>query len=223
VIRKDYIIRLIEQFGLLWARLLAQLRAGLFPDARNTLDLAYQQLLGLNADTVRAQSSGELLARLRLGETPEAGHARCCMLAALLGAEGELATAQHDPDMGAFFYQKALDIVLALRLHQPALPLPEHAPTVERLEAALADYQLPFDTRRLLFQYHEQQGDFARAENDLFELLDLHSDTAAVAALGQGFYDRLEQRDDAELHTGNFSRPEIAAGRKELRRIARGK
>jgi hypothetical protein len=144
------------------------------------------------------------------------------MLSALLAAEGDLAAAQHDPDLGAFYYQKALDIVLALRVHQPAPP-PDYAPTVERLEEALRDYQLPFDTGRLLLQYHEGRGDFARAENRLFELLDQPADTAAVAALGESFYDRMQQRSDAQLAAGNFSRPEIDAGRKELRRIVRRK
>ena len=82
MIRKDYIIRLIEQFGAIWARLLTQLRAGLLQDARATLDTAYQQLLGLNFDAVRARSSGELLARLQFGVSPADGHERCCVLAA---------------------------------------------------------------------------------------------------------------------------------------------
>jgi hypothetical protein len=220
MIRKDYIIRLIEQFGVIWARLITQLRAGLLGDARATLDTAYQ-LLGLSFDMVRARSSGELLARLQFGIAPEDGHERSSMLAALMRAEGDLATGQHGPDVGATFHQKALDIVLALRLHQPATPLPDYAPTVERLTELLDDYQLPADTGRLLFQYYEQAGDFARAEDTLFDLLAHAHDSAQIVALGEAFYTRLEQENDEQLRAGNFSRDEIGGGREQLRRRAR--
>jgi hypothetical protein len=221
MIRKDYILRLIEQFGVLWARLLTQLRSGLLHDARATLDLAYQQLLGLDGDMVRARSSGELLARLRFGAEPEVGHERSAMLSALLAADGERAVGQGQPDLGATFYQKALDIALALRIGQPDAPLPDYAPEVERLVDALRDYDLPFDTNRLLLQYYKLRGAFAKAEDALFDLLGQAPGSPNVAALGEGFYDRLERRSDAELRAGDFSRDEIAAGREELRRIAR--
>jgi hypothetical protein len=219
VIRKDYILRMIEQFGAIWARLLTQVRAGLFGDARATLDNAYQQLLGLNFDTVRARSSGELLARLQFGVSPADGHERCCVLAALLVAEGELAANGHDPDLAATYEGKALDIVLALRLHQPDLPLPDYAPTVERLVELLHEYQLPSDTSRQLLQFFTDTGAFAKAEDVLFDLLAHDLEPKQVVTLGEAFYDRLEQQDDAVLDAGNFSRDEIGAGRAELRRL----
>jgi hypothetical protein len=218
MIRKDYIIRLIEQFGALWARLLTQLRAGLLGDARATLDNAYQQLLGLNFDTIRALSSGELLARLQFGVSPEDGHERCSVLAALLLAEGDLAAKGDDADLAANYYGKALDIVLALRLHQPDIALPDHAPSVERLVELLHDYQLPSDTSRLLLQFYTDTGAFAKAEDVLFDLLAHDLEPKQVVALGEAFYDRLEQQDDQVLLAGNFLRDEIAAGRAELRR-----
>jgi hypothetical protein len=221
MIRKDYILRLIEQFGALWARVVTQLRAGLLHDTRATLDDAYARLFGLNAEIVRMRSSGELLARLQFGEPPEVGRERCFVLSALLGAEADLAAAQNNPDLAATYRTRALDIVLAMRLGSPEQPLPDYAPTVDMLVEALRDYQLPFDTGRLLFQLYEQQGAFALAENILFELLDLDHDPEAVARIGESFYDRLQQHNDAELQAGDFSRAEIDSGRRQLRQRLR--
>ncbi len=219
MIRKDYIIRMIERFGMLWAQVVLQLRSGLLGDARATLDIAYKELLGLNLDAVRTRSSGELLARMQFGASPEEGAERTSILTALLQAEGDLANAENDPDRGAFFYQKALDIVLALRLSQTVSPLTSHAPNVAELAEKLSDYDLPFDTNALLLQFYEQQGAFAQAEDRLFELAENAGNTDAAATLGEAFYDRLEQQDDSALAAGNFSRAEINAGRAALRHI----
>jgi Family of unknown function (DUF6483) len=220
MIRQDYLLRIIEQFGQVWARLIGQIRAGLFPSARATLDQAYQQMLGLTPEAVRALSVSELLARMQFEAPPDVGRERCLILSALLSVEGGLADEQRDPDLGAQYYQKSLDILLATLIQYPAQTPPEYAPTVERLVAALADYQLPSSSNRLLFSYYEQSGAFAKAEDRIFELRDQAPQDRTVAALGEAFYRRLRSYTDAQLQAGDFSRQEIKAGLAEWRRIA---
>jgi hypothetical protein len=128
MIRQDFLLRLIDQFGQLWSRLVGQLRAGLFPSARASLDQAYQQVLGLQPDSIRVLSAPELVARMQFAMPPDAGQARCFILSALLQAEGDLAGQQHDADLGAQYYQKALEMTLGVLLQAPALTLPEYAP-----------------------------------------------------------------------------------------------
>jgi hypothetical protein len=221
MIRQDYLLRLIEQFGRVWARLVGQLRAGLLPSARAALDEAYQQMLGLTPESVRALSASELVARMQFAGPSDVGQERCLILSALLKAEGDLANEQHDPDLGAQYYQKSLDILLAMLIQHPAQTLPEYAPTVEQLVAALADYQLPSTSNRLLFSYYEQSGAYAKAEDRLFELRDQAPSDRKVAALGEGFYRRLRSYTDAQLQAGDFSRREIEAGLKAWRRTTR--
>jgi hypothetical protein len=138
MIRQDYIIRLIETFGILWARFIEQMRGGQIVPARLTLDYAYLQLFGLTPSTVTALSAGELLARMNLGVTPEAGWQQSLIMCALLHAEGDLALEQHQPEHAIGCYQKARDMLRVLEIGYPATPLPEYAPTVAELEDALA-------------------------------------------------------------------------------------
>jgi uncharacterized protein DUF6483 len=219
MIRQDYLLRIIEQFGRVWARLVGQLRAGLFPSARATLDQAYQQMLGFTPEAIRVLSAQELLARMQFEVPSDVGRERCFILSALLSAEGDLAGQQHDPDLGAQYYQKALDILLSMLIQYPTQTLPEYAPTVDQLLAALADYQLPVSSNRLLFSYYEQSGAFAKAEDRLFELRDQSAHAETVAALGEAFYRRLQSYTDAQLQAGDFSRREIKAGLAEWRRV----
>jgi Family of unknown function (DUF6483) len=218
MIRQDYLLRLIEQFGRVWARLVGQLRTGLFPSARATLDQAYQQMLGLTPESVRALPASDLLARMQFAVPPDVGQERCCILSALLKAEGDLANEQQDPDLGAQYYQKALEILVTRLIQYPTQTLPEYAPTVEQLVTVLADYQLPSNSNRLLLSYYEQSGAFARAEDRLFELRDQAPHDRTVAALGEAFYRRLRSYTDAQLQAGDFSRSEIDTGLKAWRR-----
>ncbi|MFN8516836.1 MAG: DUF6483 family protein [Chloroflexia bacterium] len=66
----------------------------------------------------------------------------------------------------------------------------------------------------LLWRQAEQAGDFARAENWLFALLD--EDPGALER-GIDFYERLRHFSDEELVQGNLPRAEVVAGLAELR------
>lgn len=215
--REDYLLRLIRQFGEVWARFVAQLRADLFPSARATLDQAYRQLLGLIPEEAQRLSANELLARVRFGVSHEAGRQRSLVLAALLAAEGDLATRQHTDDIAADFRQRALDLML-LDSEQHTGGLPPYAPSVEQLVADLRSYHLPATTLQLLMRYYEQRGAYAQAEDCLFEWLVAQPEHARL--MGEAFYQRLGTLSDAQLAAGDFSRQEVAAGQAELRRRA---
>jgi hypothetical protein len=76
---------------------------------------------------------------------------------------------------------------------------------------------LPFELTVLLWRFYEQNGDFARAENVLFELLEEYGVTETVIPHGVAFYERLLARSDFELSSGGLPRDEVEAGLRELR------
>lgn len=136
--RRDYIIRLIEEFGVLWARLVEQMRGGHVPAARITLDQAYQRLLGMTPSDIHAMPIAHLVARIHLGAPPDDARAQCWILCALLRAEGDLAM---EAGLGAAaqqHYQRALDLLLAVGRDRPGVEIPEYVPTVADLQALVA-------------------------------------------------------------------------------------
>ncbi len=212
MIRRDYIIRVIEQFGAVWSQIVAQIGNGLLPTARGTLDRAYADMLGLDGDALRALRPAEIIARLRLSAAPEVANDRALVIAALFKGEGDLALASDDHEIGIWHYARALELLLAATAENPDAPLPEHIPTVDALVALLTDYHLPFAAQRMLLERYEQQHDFARAEDALFELLQREETRRSALEIADRFYARLAALDDTELARGNFSRAEIAAG-----------
>ena len=154
----------------------------LSPNGVLALHITNRHLALLPVVTTLAKDAG-LVGRLQ-DQAARAGRERSLMLSALLRAEAELAS---DADMGAQFYQKSLDLLLATHLQQPELALPDYAPSVAQLTGALADYQVPPHTGQLLARYYEQAGAFAQAEDQLYELRAQSPDSPTVRQLGEAW------------------------------------
>jgi tetratricopeptide (TPR) repeat protein len=214
--RDDYVRRLIAEMGRAWSRIVALIQARRLPAARAAVEQALPQLLGLSVDTARTLAPHELVARLMIGEAPAEGRDKCVALAALLKALGDIITAEGDADAGAEDYRKALEVLLTVLAHSPGYTPPDYAPPVAELAETLTMYQLPLQTNRLLMDYYERIGAYARAEDALFEMLDTHPEDPETLDLGRAFYTRLLLQSDERLAVGDLTRREVEAGLSEL-------
>jgi hypothetical protein len=95
---------------------------------------------------------------------------------------------------------------------------PDFVPRVEMFAAALRDSPLPLKTQALLMQHYERSGEFAKAEDALFAMLEAEPGNAGLVEFGISFYERLQRQSHAVLAAGNLPRPEIEAGVAELRK-----
>ena len=64
---------------------------------------------------------------------------------------------------------------------------PEFVPKVEMLKEALQGAPLSLRAHAMLMQHHERTGEFAKAENALFAMLDAEPDNGAIVEFGVGF------------------------------------
>ena len=70
----------------------------------------------------------------------------------------------------------------------------------------------------MLMQHYERLGDFAKAEDALFAMLELQPQNQRALDFGFAFYERLRGQSDAALAAGNLPRTELEAGLGELSR-----
>ncbi len=223
MVRRDYILRMIEQIGVAWAALvkIAGLRAsGQYEQVEVLLEGLLRQHLGFGGDTPGRLSADELIALVRLGQSASVDEGviaeRLLLLGAILRERAELSLAQGQPDEAADFAAKALRVNLTVLVEE------EHDD--ERARTALApllgllsDYAVPASSKEQLWLFHERQGEFASAEDWLFGLLD---DEPALLPEGIAFYERLSALPDEALRRGDLPRDEVVAALAELR--ARG-
>ncbi len=223
MVKRDYLLRVIEQMGVAWAgvlRLAGLRQGGQYEAAGQSIDQLLRQFLGLNSGALETVSAAELIGLIRLGRAAAAGDGvvaeKLLLLGALLREQAELHEAQGESDAAAASGLKALQIYLTVVVEEginDERAVAAVAPLLDKLD----EYELPFEINDLLWRFHEQIGDFARAEDALFNLLD---DAPDLVPEGIVFYERLATLTDADLIAGNLPRDEVVAGLAELQ--ARG-
>ena len=68
----------------------------------------------------------------------------------------------------------------------------------------------------MLMQHYERTGEFDKAENALFAMLDAEPDNGAIVGFGVAFYKRMLVQSDQALTEGALPRAEVEEGLKEL-------
>ncbi len=215
--RDDYILRMIAQFGAIIRHILGLYRDGKSPLARIAIDNAYRDRLGVGSDQVAALSDRQLLALLRFHSHGDDWWSEGAYLAALLTAEAHLLSDDGEADAAAARALLALQVVIECALAAPE-PLPGYTPAYADLLALLRNYVVPEPTLAALLTLCERQGDLARSEDIVHELLG--REPLRWLATARAFYQRLLARSDAELAAAGLSRAEALAGYAELDRIA---
>ncbi len=216
MIRRDYLLRVIEEFVAMLSGLRRRIAAGEIAEAGEDLDRAFLSLIGTGAEGVSRLSETELLAQLTIGEPTHVVRQKSLMLVALLQEAGRVHTAAGRDAEARACWLKALDLTLALQMQDTDLELPEFVPKIEMLHEQLRDAPLPLHTLAALWRHYERIGAYGRAEDVLFTLREAEPSNEALLVEAKLFYERLLRQSDGALEAGNLPREEVAAGLAEL-------
>ena len=218
MIRRDYILRMIEEFIQALARVKALKKDQRWQEAAGVVDEEFQRLIGTGAQAVARLSETELLARLIRGEPTQAVHDKTLLLTSLLKEAGDVAAMQDRAEESRSCHLKGLHLLLDTLAREEVSALPDFVPKVEMFSAALRGTPVPLETQALLMQHYEKSGQFAKAEDALFAMLEAEPGKTGLVEFGVSFYERLQGQSDASLAAGNLPRPELEAGLAELRK-----
>ncbi len=211
MIERDYIMRMIDMLAKVLARILFLNAARDFPRAASELAAASRNLLGVDHEILLMMTDDQLIDLL--GNDDALAAPKGFVVGMLLQADAELARARGEADEQLLV--KSLSLLTA-SYHRQGGPITEsHGKTIEELAQRLRGYALPVGVGDRLFGYYESTGQFGRAEDILFEVID--QDPAHLEA-GMAFYQRLSTLDDAALERGGLPREEVNEGLQELQK-----
>jgi Family of unknown function (DUF6483) len=216
MIRRDYILRMIQEFFTVLSRIRALKNDERWNEASALADEQFQRLLGSGAEAILGLSDTELLARVIQTEPAQATRERTLMLISLLKEAGDAAAGAGKESVP--YHLKALHLLLETLTREEPSDWPEFVPRVEEMVGALGATSLPLETQARLMQHFERSGQFAKAEDRLFEMLQAEPEHPGLVEFGLAFYERMERQSDDRLLTGNLPRTELEAGRTELKR-----
>jgi hypothetical protein len=218
MIRRDYILRMIEEFIRALARIGGLKKSGRWAEAAEAVDLEFKKLIDGGVDVVRRFSETELFARIIEGGATQTVREKTFMLTALLSDAGEIAAAQGRMEESRDCYLRALHLVLEALSRGDAEGQPDFVPKIEMLTLALRSAELPPRTYAMLMRHYERVGEFAKAEDALFALIETDPGNDSMQRLGVAFYERLLRESDHALTTGNLSRAEVREGLEQIQK-----
>ena len=216
MIRRDYILRMIEECIRALARINSLKQGQRWKEAADELDAEFKKLFGDGAQAAARLSETDLLARLMQDGPTHALRDKTLILTTLLNQAGDVAAAADRIEESRDCYLKALQLLLDVLARGEVFECPEFVPKVEMLKEALRETPLPARTQALLMQHYERAGEFAKAEDAFHALLDIEPANDVVVEFGIAFYQRLLGQSDVALNEANLPRAEVEEGLKEL-------
>src|SRR5262245_32865419 len=112
MMRRDYILRMIEEFARALARINGLKKGQKWQEAAGTVDEEFQRLVGAGPEGVAKMSETELLGRIVAGEATQAVREKTLIVTTLLREAGDVAIAQERLDDGRACYLKGLHLLL---------------------------------------------------------------------------------------------------------------
>ncbi len=219
--KKDFLMRMLEQLRGLIPYILDLVQSGNYEEAHAVIDQAVREVVGVGSDGVVLLPEATLLDRLKADQAI-AWEDKCLFLATVLFEEGKVLQAEEEEEMAYGRFIKSLNLLLIMALDgQSGLDEQGLVPEIEEVLAALAAFHLPGSACAYLVQYYERQGDYASAEDILYDWLELEPefirpDDPNPIEMGLAFYGRLQTLSDAELEAGGLSREEVETAAADL-------
>ena len=150
--QKDYILRVAEDVGRALAQIIYHKEIHDYQRALSLVDEFFKQSVGMGSGFIHAISEETLLEMLTILGVLDLEKA--LLIAKLLKAEGDIFEEQGNPNGAYDSYLKSLNLYLKILLRDDNLHDLRVSSEIEELLGKLEDYELPPETRRLLFQLY---------------------------------------------------------------------
>jgi Family of unknown function (DUF6483) len=212
MIRRDYILRMVQELGEALRRVQRRIEARALAEADVELDEAFQKLMSTGVEAAAGLSETELLAKLTLDGPTQFVKEKALILVALLQEAGRVQAEAGREEEAQARWIKALNLLLNLRMQDTEFEFPEFVPKIDFLRDELSDAELPLQTLAGLWRHYEHIGSYGRAEDVLAALLEREADNEELIVEARKFYERLLRESDAALVEGNLPRAEVIEG-----------
>jgi hypothetical protein len=212
MIRKDFIMRMIQQLSNFIAKIITNKNAENYDEALRNIDSAFENILGLNFNLLDTLSADDIAELLGISKDKSMGSMKCVVAARLLKEKAEVQKVlKKDDSVTLLYYQKAL----ILYLHgMPNMGYSEQDTTtyyddIEYIADKLGS-SISAELMYKLFCIYRSNERYDKAENWLFRLNE--AQYPGILNIGRAFFKELSTVDEHKLRSGNMTKEEIDEG-----------
>jgi tetratricopeptide (TPR) repeat protein len=214
--QRDYMMRMILQLTEVLGQSMGMRRQDKQKQALELTDGLMGRFFRLGSKLLNKLSLADLLSMMRTGDILETEKALAA--ASLLKEEGDIYEELGNPEESFPRHVKALMLFIEARKEGAKPDWMELDATIHSLADKLKNEKLNSGTRKQIVLFYEQSGNYAKAEDELFRMLENGMDNAPV--YGLELYDRLLSKVDDDLEAGGLPRQEVLDAVAELKQLA---
>jgi hypothetical protein len=214
MIKNDYLTTKMKELTLIITRVLKSNDSKQLEESRQMVNEAFKKLLGLNSELAGSLSYNDLMKLVGAYESAEA--MKFVILAQLLKLDGDMYKAEGENIRSFNIYIKSLIIYIKSALLDSDC-LEQGEEIINEIINEIGEYELPNDSRVLIFKYFELVNKFDKAEDMLFDLLEDTDNEEDIVQEGVYFYERLLEKTEEALEDGNLPLEEVQDGIERLK------
>ena len=212
MIKNDYIMRLIEQFARLVSRLMGMRDVHAYQEALRLLRDESRRLVGVDGTMLELLDLPSLRRTLH---SPE----RIVIAGRILEEMAGIQRLDDESTRATANSVKAVALYADVLRSDPDVLDGDIMQRARTIVDTLGESDLTWDDLFALLSAFESLGQYDRAEDALWKLVESGFDKERVVEAGLDFYNRLLELDDAALIAGNLPWNEVIDGRAEWERL----
>ena len=118
MIRQDYLMRMIEQLVKVLAKILFNKEGGNYKEALNNIDVAFNNITGLNYNLLNKLSAKDIISLLKISKDDSTADIKCIVIAKLLKERAEIEKLINKNNSNRFYdYQKIINLCLFKKIN----------------------------------------------------------------------------------------------------------
>lgn len=172
------------------------------------IDNSFKRFSGMSSNFVNSVSITDLLNFLKTNNMPDGN--KLIIVSALLFEEGTIFEDTENNISEAFFrYERAFELIHNVFLGELDCDIENYKDLSDTVTQRLMQYELNEETFKKLFQYFKITGNYAKADDCIYEIMNSDDNKDSFKEEAENFYRELLSKSDEELSKGNLKRAEV--------------
>lgn len=210
----DYILRIIEQISIVIGRIFGLQQEDRLEESQEVLNDALANFFGLNTKLADVLEYPDMITFVSGNEGLNEG--KCIALAELLKIKAEMYESQGYHANANNLFIKSINLYIEALLIDNDLCSGQNISKIDGIIKKTEAYQIPEESKQLLFQYYELTRRYDKAEDTLYDMLELKQYESNIINSGIAFYQRMMAKSEIELSKGSLPINEVLEGYEEL-------
>ncbi len=208
MLKRNLTSELVVKFNECMDKILKYRQEGKNEEALSLIEDTFKEIFRLSSKFFNSFSDENLMDMIKTDGTINAD--KCIMMAKLLEEEANVFENQNNLDESFYMNLKSLNLFLEAYVDKDNnCDLQDYFCDIDPIIEKVCQYKIPFSLQNKIMDYYIKINKYDKAEDVLYEILELNDFNQNIVEKGIHFYENLLLKEDEQLKNSNLPREEI--------------